>query len=160
MTMKTFFSFQYDVYAWRPSQVRNMGALEGNAPCSDNDWETIKKGRDAAIEKWMAEQVSGRSCTVVLVGAQTASRKWVIREIKETWNSNKGIVGVRIRGLKDQAEKLGTFGNNPFDQLTLKQGTISMSSVVKLYIPSGLTSMDVYKNIRTILRRSNRDPCE
>jgi hypothetical protein len=148
MARKTFFSFHYDVDAWRASQVRNMGALEGNAPCSDNDWETIKKGGDAAIEKWITGQLSGRSCTVVLVGAQTANRKWVIHEIKESWNANKGVVGVRIHGLKDHAQNLGTYGSNPFDQLSLKKGTQSMSSVVKLYNPSGLTSADVYKNIK------------
>lgn len=148
MARKTFFSFHYDVDAWRASQVRNMGALEGNAPCSDNDWETIKKGGDAAIEKWIGEQLSGRSCTVVLVGAQTANRKWVIHEIKESWNASKGVVGIRIHGLKDHAENLGTYGANPFDQLNLKKGTQSMSSVVKLYNPSGLTSTDVYKNIK------------
>lgn len=148
MARKTFFSFHYDVDSWRASQVRNMGALEGNAPCSDNDWETIKKGGDAAIEKWIAAQLSGRSCTVVLVGGQTASRKWVIHEIKESWNAGKGVVGVRIHGLKDHAGNLGAYGGNPFDQLSLKSGTQSLSSVVKLYNPAGLTSTDIYKTIK------------
>lgn len=148
MARKTFFSFHYDVDSWRASQVRNMGALEGNAPCSDNNWETIKKGGDAAIEKWIAAQLSGRSCTVVLVGGQTASRKWVIHEIKESWNAGKGVVGVRIHGLKDQAGNLGAYGSNPFDQLSLKNGTQSLSSVVKLYNPAGWTSTDIYKAIK------------
>jgi len=52
-----------------------MGVIEGNAPVSDNDWETVKKGGNAAIEKWIADQLTGKSCAVVLVGAQTASRK-------------------------------------------------------------------------------------
>jgi hypothetical protein len=43
MARKVFFSFYYDGDGWRASQVRNMGALEGNAPCSDNDWELLKK---------------------------------------------------------------------------------------------------------------------
>jgi hypothetical protein len=101
MARKVFFSFHYDADKWRASQVRNMGALEGNVPCSDNDWETVKRGGTAAIEKWIAGQLSGRSCAVVLVGAQTARRKWVIHEIKEAWNANKGVVGIRIHNLKD-----------------------------------------------------------
>jgi hypothetical protein len=40
MARKVFFSFHYDPDKWRASQVRNMGALEGNVPCSDNDSET------------------------------------------------------------------------------------------------------------------------
>jgi hypothetical protein len=31
-----------------------------------NDWEAEERGRDAAIEKWISDQLSGRSCTVVL----------------------------------------------------------------------------------------------
>ncbi len=148
MARKTFFSFHYDVDSWRASQVRNMGALEGNAPCSDNDWETIKKRGDRAIEKWISEQLLGRSCTVVLVGGQTANRKWVIHEIKESWNAGKGIVGVRIHGLKDQAGNLGGYGDNPFDQFSLKTRTQSLSSVVRLYDPAGLTSSEIYKTIK------------
>jgi hypothetical protein len=148
MARKVFFSFHYDVDAWRASQVRNMGALEGNVPCSDNDWETVKKGGDKAIEKWIADQLAGRSCTVVLVGGQTASRKWVIHEIQESWNANKGVVGIRIHNLKDEAGNHGTRGPNPFDRLTLQNGTKFLSSIVKLYDPPGWASTDVYKQIK------------
>ena len=34
-------------------QVRNMGFfLEGQALCSANDWEEVKRKGDASIEKW------------------------------------------------------------------------------------------------------------
>src|SRR4029077_17596785 len=101
MARKAFYSFHYDEDNWRASQVRNMGVIEGNVPVSDNDWEAVKKGGDKAIEKWIAEQLSGKSCAVVLVGAQTSERKWVIHEIQEAWNAKKGVVGVRIHNLKN-----------------------------------------------------------
>jgi len=41
--------------SWRASKVRNMGAIEGNSPVTDNDWEKVKKGGDKAIEKWIDE---------------------------------------------------------------------------------------------------------
>jgi len=148
MARKVFFSFYYDGDGWRASQVRNMGALEGNAPCSDNDWEAVKKGGDRAIEKWIAEQLVGRSCTVVLVGGETANRKWVIHEIQESWNANKGVLGIRIHYLKDRAGSAGTYGANPFDKLTLQNGSKRLSSIVKLYDPTGWISTDVYKNIQ------------
>jgi hypothetical protein len=85
---------------------------------------------------------------VVLVGGETANRKWVIHEIQESWNANKGVVGIRIHNLKDKAGNLGTFGGNPFDKLTLQSGTKKLSSVVKLYDPSGWASTDVYKKIQ------------
>jgi len=148
MARKAFYSFHYDVDAWRASQVRNMGVIEGNAPVSDNDWEAVKKGGDKAIEKWIADQLDGKSCAVVLVGAQTAARKWVIHEIKEAWNSKRGVVGVRIHKLKNAFGDLGTYGANPFDELTLQNGTKKLSSLVKLYDPSGLDSSAVYKTIK------------
>ena len=38
-----FFSFHFEVDVWRTSQVRNIGAIGGQQPLSDNDWETVKK---------------------------------------------------------------------------------------------------------------------
>ena len=81
MARKVFYSFHYNPDNWRASQVRNIGAIEGNQPAKDNDWETITKGGDKAIEKWIADQMSGRSCVVVLIGAGTANRKWINHEI-------------------------------------------------------------------------------
>jgi hypothetical protein len=148
MARRVFYSFHYADDAWRASQVRNMGVIEGDAPVSDNDWETVKKGGDAAIEKWIADQLVGKSCAVVLVGAQTASRKWVIHEIQVAWNAKKGVVGVRIHNLKNVSGALGTYGGNPFDKLTLQNGTKKLSAVVKLYDPTGADSNAVYKTIK------------
>jgi Thoeris protein ThsB, TIR-like domain len=69
MARACFFSFHFANDAWRASQVRNMGVVDGNKPVSDNDWEKVKKGGDAAIEKWIDDQMSGKSCSVVLVGS-------------------------------------------------------------------------------------------
>ena len=80
-----FYSFHYDADNWRASQVRNMGVIEGNAPCSDNDWEKITKSGDDAIKKWITGQLSGRSCVVALVGAETAGRKWISYETSKGW---------------------------------------------------------------------------
>src|SRR5712692_401175 len=99
MARKVFYSFHYDNDYWRTQQVRNIGFIEGSTPVSANDWEAVKNGGDRAIEKWITNQLVGRSCTVVLVGAETANRKWVRREIIESWNSQKGVVGIRIHNL-------------------------------------------------------------
>ena len=62
---RAFYSFHYVPDNWRAATVRNIGAIEGNKPAPDNDWETVKKGGDKAIKKWIADQMKGRSCTVV-----------------------------------------------------------------------------------------------
>lgn len=41
---QVFYSFHYKQDSRRVAQIRNIGAIEGNAPVSDNDWEDVKKG--------------------------------------------------------------------------------------------------------------------
>ncbi len=53
MTRRVFYSFHYKPDVMRVSQVRNIGALEANRPATDNDWETVKSGKDPAIKKWI-----------------------------------------------------------------------------------------------------------
>ena len=97
MGRRTFFSFHYDPDKWRVAQVRNIGVIEGNKPVSDNDWETVKRGGDKAIKKWIADQLKNRTCTIVLVGKNTADRKWINHEIKESWNAGKGVVSIATK---------------------------------------------------------------
>ena len=148
---KVFYSFHYKPDAWRASQVRNIGAIEGNQPASDNDWETVKKGGDTAIKKWINEQLSGRSCTVVLIGANTAGRKWIKYEIEKSWNDEKGLVGIYVNKLKDSDGDQSSKGSNPFDDFTLDEGKKKLSSVVKVYTPSGSTSTASYDDIKANL---------
>jgi len=148
---KVFFSFHYKPDNWRASQVRNAGVVEGNQPCSDNDWESVSKGGDKAIQAWIDNQLSGRSCAVVLIGNATAGREWINYEIKKAWNDGKGLVGIHIHNLLDSARQQTTKGTNPFDSFTLDQGRTKLSSVAKTYDPPFTTSTNVYDHIKTNL---------
>jgi len=147
MSRKVFFSFHYKPDNWRASQVRNMGAIDGNAPVSDNDWESITKGGDAAIQKWIDGQLDGKSCSIVLIGASTAGRKWIDYEIKKTWNDKKGLLGIYIHNLKDKDQRQSAKGANPFDGFTVGQNKTNLSSIVKAYDPPYYSSTDVYNYI-------------
>ena len=114
MARRVFYSFHYEPDNWRASQVRNMGVIEGNRPCSDNDWETITKGGAEKIEKWIAEQLDGKSCAVVLIGTNTAGRKWIKHEIVKAWDAKKGVVGVYVHNLQNSEEKQDAKGTNPY----------------------------------------------
>ena len=92
MARKVFFSFHYKPDHWRASQVRQKGAIEGEAPVSDDDWEKVTKGGDPAIEKWIDGQISGKSCAVVLLGADTAGRKWIEHGICKARNEKKAYL--------------------------------------------------------------------
>ena len=146
MARQAFFSFHYKPDNWRASQVRSMGVVEGNRPVSDNDWESVTNGGDKAIEEWIADQLKNRSCTIVLVGENTVGRKWITHEIKESWNSWKGVVGIHIHNLKDSDGNQSQKGGNPFDYVTV--GGKSLSTIVKLYDPPYMSSTFVYDYIK------------
>lgn len=148
MARRVFYSFHHEPDNSRAAQVRNMGVVEGNKPASDNDWETITKKGDAAIEKWIEGQLDGKSCTVVLIGADTAGRKWIKYEIKESWNNNKGLLGVNIHRLKNLDGEQSSKGGNPFDEFTVGEAKKKLSSVVKVYNPPHSDSKDAYAYIK------------
>src|SRR5438270_3712285 len=135
MARRVFFSFHYKPDNWRASQVRNMGVVEGDAPVSDNDWETITKGGDAKIQKWIDDQLSGKSCAIVLIGTNTAGRKWINYEIIQAWNTKKGVLGIYIHNLQNSEEKQSTKGSNPFDGITYGQQQKALPSAVKATDP-------------------------
>ena len=49
--------------------------------------------------------MQGTSCLVVLIGAQTAGRNWINYEIEKAWRERKGIAGIFIHKLQDQAQR-------------------------------------------------------
>jgi hypothetical protein len=147
MARRVFFSFHFDNDYWRTQQIRNMNALEGQPLCTPNAWEEVKRRGDTAIKTWIDDNIHGKSCVVVLVGSQTASRRWVRHEIVTGWNQGKGVLGIRVDRLLDSNGHPSTPGVDPFGQITFKQGTLQ--GVAPLKVPTGATSKDVYASIAT-----------
>jgi len=145
MPRKIFYSFHYKPDSWRVSKIRNIGAIEGNKPASDNDWETVKGEGDAAIKKWIKGQMLGRSCAVVLIGENTAGRKWINYEIVESWGKGMGILGIHIHKITNSLGEQSAMGDNPFSGFTIKDK--SLSSIVRTYAPPFSISSDVYSHI-------------
>ena len=150
MRRNVFYSFHYAVDGQRAAQVRNMGSVEGNEPAKDNDWESVTSGGDRAIQRWIDEQLAGRSCTVVLIGSETANRKWVRHEIQRSWNLGKGVVGVHIHGLKNLAGEQSAKGSSPFEGIDVG-GTEWLSTIARSYDPPYYDSKQVYGYISSNL---------
>jgi hypothetical protein len=131
-----FYSFHYDNDVFRVQQVRNIGVLEDNKPVSANDWEQIKRGGDLSIKRWIDDNLQYKSCLVVLVGSETANRKWVRYEIEKAWNDGKGVLGIYIHNLKCPRSGVSSQGSNPFDNFTLNNGAYKLSSFVKCHNPN------------------------
>ena len=155
---RVFYSFHYAPDNWSVAQVRNIGVIDGNRPATDNDWETVKRGGDAAIKRWIAEQMHGRSCTMVLIGTNTADRKWINHETVKSWNDGMGMVGIHIYRLKDRHEKLSRKGPNPYSFITHGTSGKKLSTIVKCYDPPGENSQAKYswisKNLSGIVEQS------
>ena len=145
---QVFYSFHYLPDNWRVSQVRNIGNIEDNKPVSDNNWEEVKKKGQKAVQDWIDENLKYRSCTIILVGEETAKRKWIDYEIEKSWKDGKGIVGIHIHNLKNSKGEQSNKGVNPFEHFTVGQKNIKLSSIVKCYDPPYVSSTNVYNHIK------------
>lgn len=146
MARSIFASFYYDGDADRVQQVLKMGAIEGDSLLTAQEWETVKRKSYAAIEKWIHEQMLRKSAVVVLVGSDTASRKWVDYEIRKARDDKRPLAGIRIHGLRNLAGHTARRGANPFASVRLKDGR-TLDQCVALHDPAGADSKAVYKSI-------------
>ena len=122
-----------------------MGLVEGDEPVSDNDWETVTRGGDGAIRRWIDGQMYRKSCVIVLMGTRTSGRKWIKYEIEKAWNDGKGLLGICIHNLKDINGDQSRKGANPFYSFTVNGRRLS--SIVKAYDPPYKRSKNVYAYI-------------
>ena len=119
MARRTFFSFHYERDVWRAGQVRNSWITKDREAAGFWDaakWEEVKKKGEDAIHKWIDEQLKGTSVTVVLIGAETSTRKYVDYEITESHKKGNGMLGIYIHNMKDSNGKTDSKGANPFSK--------------------------------------------
>lgn len=147
MARRVFFSFHFANDFWRTQQVRNINSLEGQILCSPNDWEAVKRKGDTSIKNWIDDQMGGKTCVVVLVGAETANRPWVIHEITQAWNKKKGVLGIRVDKLLGTDSRPSVAGPNPLSKVTFPGITGSFADVAPLKNPAGADSKAVYASI-------------
>jgi len=147
MPRRVFFSFHFANDYWRTQQVRQINALEGQKLATPNAWETVKRAGDASIRRWIDANMDGKSCVVVLVGAQSAERSWVRYEIQKAWNEGRGLLGIRIHKLLDVNGRPSNAGANPFERLTFQGSTRSLADIAPLKSPAGRDSRATYASI-------------
>lgn len=158
---QVFYSFHFDKDVFRVQQIRNMGVIDGDEPVSPNEWEKLQK-KEGGVKKWIDDTMEYRSCVIVLIGEETATRTWVDYEIRKAWNDKKGLFGIYIHNLKCPKKiketGVGTCkkGNNPFDNIKFTDGS-KMSSVVKCYDPK---STDAYNDIKDNIENWIEDAIE
>jgi len=115
MTRRVFFSFHFENDASRAGVIRNSQITQEKAGFIDAaDWEKVKNNGESAIENWIDKQLDGTSVTVVLIGAETNSRKYVQSEVRKSWNKGNGILGIYIHNIKNLQQQTGVKGGVEF----------------------------------------------
>jgi hypothetical protein len=115
MARRVFFSFEYENDVGRAMVVRKSNALRGIDAAGFVDaaeFEKIERSGADAIKRWIDGQLTNTSVTVVLVGRDTCSSKWVRYEIEQSKKRGNGLLGVdisKIRNFQGQTtERCGT----------------------------------------------------
>lgn len=121
MTRRAFFSFHYENDVWRANIVRNSWVTKEDKEAAGFidavDFEEVKKGGDAAIKKWIDNQLIGTSVTVVLIGSDTSNRPYVQYEIQQSYLRGNGLLGIYIHKLKDRDGNTSAKGDNIFGEI-------------------------------------------
>jgi hypothetical protein len=126
MARRVFFSFHYERDIWRANVVRNSWVTQpGREDAGFWDgslWEHAKRLGDDAVRHMIDEGLKNTSVTVVLIGTETADRKWVRYEIKESYNRGNGLLGIYIHNIPDQNRRTNPKGENPLGRVYVERG--------------------------------------
>jgi hypothetical protein len=159
MPRKAFFSFHYENDVARAMQVRNSWVTKDREAAGFVDaaaFEEVKKGGDAAIKKWITNQLSGTSVTAVLIGSETSKREYVKHELKESYAKGNGMLGIYIHNCKNLDGQTSAKGSNQFGEIGKddKGNAIFFSNKYKMY---DWVNDDGYKNLGTWIEAAAKD---
>lgn len=119
MARRVFFSFHFERDYWRVGQIRSHWLTKNDHESAGYwdaaKWEEVRKQGDEAIKRWINNALDGASVTIVLIGAETASREWVDYEIKRSSEEKMGLLGIYIHNMKDINSFFDRKGVNPLD---------------------------------------------
>jgi len=138
MARKVFFSFHYSRDVRRVVQIRNSWVARpgGEAqPFYDKAEFENAKTRAGGIRTWIEDQLKGTSVTVVLFGAETFSREWVLHEIKRSHELGKGMLAIDIHSVRDPQLGADSQGRNPLDYWSADTGGVEtpLSQIYRTY---------------------------
>lgn len=116
MARRVFFSFHFERDIWRVNQVRNTSVVAGTDRAGfydHSEYEEAKRKGDDNIKRLIREKLAGTSVTIVLIGAETATRPFVQYELAASIAQNNGLLGIHIHHLKDEEKKTDARGIKP-----------------------------------------------
>lgn len=145
------FHFQRDIQ--RANVVRNsrtvIAAGDEVGYYDRSLWEEAQTTGAAAIQKLIDDGLVGASATVVLIGAKTYQRPWVMYEIAQSHNLGKGLLGIRLNNIADWSGDTELPGVNPFDHVTIDRGLLGNDAISSFYPVYDWILDDGYNNAAT-----------
>jgi hypothetical protein len=122
MARSIFFSFHYaDVSSFRANVVRNSWVTMNNSInfIDKSAWEEAEQKGILELKKLIDKWLKGTSVTVILVGTETYSRRWVKFEIVKSFIEGKGILPIYINRIPSKNEGIKSKGINPLTKLAV-----------------------------------------
>jgi hypothetical protein len=82
-------------------------------------WEEAERKGAAVLKALIDTWLKGTSVTVVLVGSETYSRRWVKYEIVKSFVEGKGVLPIYINRIPSKYEGIKAKGINPLERLAV-----------------------------------------
>jgi len=122
MARRTFFSFHYKPDIWRVQNVRNCWIVKPEDQSADgffdsSVFEASAKENDDTLKAFLRDGLKNSSVTCVLVGAETASRRWVRYEVVRSILKGNGVLAVFIHDVKNNSGQTCLKGVNPLEEI-------------------------------------------
>ena len=145
-TRRVFLSYYFEKDFARAEKIRAVNKRNNSIVFGEESWENIEEQADGKIQQWIEQQLEKSDCLVVLIGEETAKRKWMNYSIKRAYEMDKGIVGIFVHRLLDEAGDPSERGEDPFHFVDLN--SIKFSRFVRRFESEHVTERYVYHDIR------------
>lgn len=120
MARYTFFSFSYeDVKNFKVNVVRNSWLLNNSSETfiDGSIWEKEKSKGASVIKNIIETGLNKTSVTTILIGSDTAARRWVKYEIIKSFERGNGLLAIHINRIRGKEQVISAKGKNPLDRL-------------------------------------------
>jgi hypothetical protein len=123
MPRYTFFSFCYeDVKNFKVNVVRNSWLLNHSSETfiDGSIWEKEKSKGATVIKNLIETGLKKTSVTAILIGDETANRRWVKYEIVKSFEKGNGMFAININRIRGKDQTISARGLNPLDRLAFQ----------------------------------------
>lgn len=120
MARYAFFSFDYeDVKNFKVNVVRKSWLINHATETfvDGSIWEKEKSKGVALLKSLIDDGLKGTSVTAVLIGNETANRRWVKYEIVKSFERGNGLLGININRIRGKDQTISSKGVNPLERL-------------------------------------------